>query len=84
MGQQTVFHNPVVRTAVYFDVSPPLRDMVTHLPKKTDQTWKDGVVKNYFDIKKPEPKENFPSGFVDPVIQTIYSSLTLDTTIQNF
>ncbi len=83
-GQQTVFHNPVVRTAVYFDVSPPLRELATRPQGRADQTWKEGFVKNFFDFKKPEPKENFPSNWVDPVRQNYYGTETLDTTIQNF
>jgi PKD repeat protein len=84
VGQSDFNNVSSVATAVYFDVSPPLRDMVNHQIKKTDQTWKQGFVGNYFDIKKPEPRKNFPADYVDPVKQLIYGSLTLDTTLQNF
>ncbi len=37
---------PIVINACYFDVSPPLREMVKNLPPVADMSWKDGVVKN--------------------------------------
>ena len=77
---------PVVKYPVYFDVSPPLRDMVKNYPQHADNSWKDGVVKNYFNIKhKPNPLD-IPAGYIDPVVQHSMNSpaTILDTTIVNF
>lgn len=49
---------PQVFRPVYFDVSPPLRDLVKTAPQKVDNSWKDGVVKNNlypFGFPKDEP-----------------------------
>ncbi|MCX6282830.1 MAG: T9SS type A sorting domain-containing protein [Bacteroidetes bacterium] len=35
-----------VSKCIYFDVSPPLRDMLKTVPPKADMSWKDGIVKN--------------------------------------
>jgi hypothetical protein len=40
---------PIVVKPVFFDVSPPLRDMINMDPGEADMTWKDGVVKNNMD-----------------------------------
>ena len=58
-GQDNI-SGPVVQYPVYFDVSPPLRDMVKNLPKKAETSWKDGVVKNMFNIH-PRPKRQAAS-----------------------
>ncbi|MEI6898698.1 MAG: hypothetical protein WCL00_02375, partial [Bacteroidota bacterium] len=75
---------PIVIKANYFDVSPPLRDMVQNAPEKADMTWKDGVVKNHL-----YPKELFPSYTdgqqTDPAsVQNWFGPLVPDTTIANF
>ncbi|NCA78014.1 MAG: hypothetical protein EOM90_16935, partial [Alphaproteobacteria bacterium] len=74
---------PVVQYPVYFDVSPPLRDMVKKFPGKADNTWKDGVVKNKFNIRK-KPPVSIPAGQFDPFLQSVDGMLTTDTTLQNF
>ena len=73
---------PKVHKAVYFDVSPPLRDMVHLQPGLIDRTWKDGVVKNNFDLNK----DNYPapSDIPDPGLQDSFGSILIDTTIANF
>ncbi len=60
---------PQVFKNVYFDVSPPLRDLVKLAPKHADNSWKDGVVKNNL----------YPFGFPkdEPMI-------TADRTLQNY
>jgi hypothetical protein len=75
---------PEVKHPVYFDVSPPLRDMVKNSPEKADNTLK--VIKNYFNARKNKNKESFSSDWVDPLIQHIRTSMTTqqDSTIQNF
>ena len=49
---QNDISGPIVQYPVYFDVSPPLRDMVKNPPPKADNSWKDGIVKNHFNIRQ--------------------------------
>jgi hypothetical protein len=74
---------PEVKHPVYFDVSPPLRDMPT-ISAKADNSWR--VIKNYFDARKNRNKESFSSDWVDPLVQRQYQykMSTADSTIQNF
>ncbi len=66
----------------YFDISPPLRDMAVLPTSKIDNSWKDGVVKNYFDIfkndKTPEDLQ-----ISDPNLQNTFGMSPIDTTIVN-
>ena len=80
---QTDGSKPVVQKAIYFDVSPPLRDMVKSTPEKADNSWK--VIKNYFNARKNN-RQTFSSDWVDPLIQHNYKipTTTQDSTIQNF
>jgi hypothetical protein len=82
-GQNQVI-GPIVKRPVYFDVSPPLRDMIKNFPAKAETSWKDGIVKNHFNIR-PKQTGMAPGGQSDPNLQTINGPLTTtDTTIQNF
>jgi len=75
---------PRADRAVYFDVSPPLRDMLKSEMTKYDGSWKDGVVKNYVDTNgSADPHSNL---FIqaDPGLQDHFGDLLSDTTIQNF
>jgi hypothetical protein len=81
-GQNNI-SGPIVQTAIYFDVSPPLRDMVKNLPKKAETSWKDGIVKNKFNIR-PRPTGQEPGGLTDPGLQMMNGSIVTDTTIVNF
>jgi hypothetical protein len=81
LGQQNPV--PVVVKPIYFDVSPPLRDMVKSAPSVADNSWKDGVVKNFFNIKQRNQAPGNPS-FRDPGQQAYLGSILTDTTIQNF
>ena len=74
---------PIVQTTVYFDVSPPLRDIVKNLPPKAETSWKDGIVKNKFNIRQ-RPQGQEPGGLTDPNLQKINGPLASDTTIVNF
>ena len=74
---------PIVQLPVYFDVSPPLRDMVKIIPQKAETSWKDGIVKNKFNIK-PKPQSKTPGGLNDPNLQTQDGMILTDTTIVNF
>ena len=81
-GQNNIT-GPIVQTPVYFDVSPPLRDMVKNLPQKAETSWKDGIVKNKFNIR-PRPTGQTPAGLTDPYLQTVNGMVLTDTTIVNF
>jgi hypothetical protein len=73
---------PQVDKPVYFDVSPPLRDMIQKEPGKSDRSWKDGVVPNKFP-----PRENNMYGGQQPAdqaVQQFFGPLQTDTTIRNF
>ena len=76
---------PEVAYPVYFDISPPLRDMIKQTPPKADNSWKDGIVKNKFNIFKEDPNQykGIPD-FQHPVVQDYFGKVTTDTTIQNF
>ena len=73
---------PIVIHAAYFDVSPPLRDMVKMGPGQVDMAWKDGVVKNnLYPFGRPKDDD---SDAMDPLRQTWFGSHPTDTTIVNF
>ena len=75
---------PEVIHPVYFDISPPLRDMVKIAPEKADNSLK--VIKNYFNVLKDRDKTTFPSDWVDPSVQhtRLRMTPTQDSTILNF
>jgi hypothetical protein len=79
---QTPKLRPEIKRPVYFDVSPPLKDMPV-LSAKSDNSWK--TIKNFFNARKNRHKETFPAGWVDPLAQRkINRMATQDSTIQNF
>jgi hypothetical protein len=80
---QSEASKPIVSRPVYFDVSPPLRDMVKMNTDKVDMTWKDGVVKNNFNPKNRKQQPDDPT-FVDPIAQTFFGNTDSDTTIVSF
>jgi hypothetical protein len=43
-----------ITKAVYFDVSLPLRDIIPIPPQEADRTWKNGVVKNFLNLRQPD------------------------------
>jgi hypothetical protein len=70
----------VVDRPVYFDVSPPLRDMVASLPHR-DKVIGEEAVKNYFRRSEMQ----FPADYTDAVRQHFFGpQVVTDTTIQNF
>lgn len=81
-GQNNI-KGPFVQHPVYFDVSPPLRDIVKHLPPRADNSWKDGIVRNHFN-DRPKPSGQAPGGLSDPNLQTKNGLIPTDTTIVNF
>jgi hypothetical protein len=75
---------PCVDHAVYFDVSPPLRDMLRSPILQSDGSWKDGVVNNYVNLHgDSDMKPGEPAPY-DPGLQDHFGNLLSDTTIQNF
>ncbi|MCX6251185.1 MAG: T9SS type A sorting domain-containing protein [Bacteroidetes bacterium] len=83
-AQQEIL-KPEVKKPVFFDVSPPLRDMAAMPVTSGDNSWKNGVVKNFFNARKNHNRPTFPSKYVDPAIQpSMGTSVTTDTTLQNF
>ena len=75
---------PRIDRPVYFDVSPPLRDMVKTAMLKADGSWKEGVVYNYTDLSGASDRKPGISYPADPGLQDYFGSLLTDTTIQNF
>ena len=74
---------PTVIKSNYFDVSPPLRDMVQKSDSVLDNSWKEGIVKNKLNTISHETEmPNFPTA--DPVRQMTFGDSPADTTIQNF
>jgi hypothetical protein len=73
---------PQVDKPIYFDVSPPLRDMIQREQEKSDRSWKDGVVPNVFP--PVEAGDAIKSTLSDPSIQMSFGPLLTDTTIRNF
>lgn len=72
----------IVIKPVYFDVSPPLRDMKLYIGK-VDKSWKDGYVINPSLHYNDNP--NNPDAYLlDPNIQRSFGLTPSDTTIQNF
>ena len=69
---------------VYFDVSPPLRDMVALPLSDYDRSWKDGVVMNF--IRSAGNGDYYPGApaLQDPGLQRGFGPLQADTTIVNF
>ncbi len=74
---------PVVMKPVYFDVSPPLRDMVQPSDALIDHSWKEGIVKNKLNTFSNESGDNSVIA-VDAVVQSTVGDQVTDTTIQNF
>jgi len=84
IAQQQLFTPAEVQTAIYFDISPPLRDMVNLTNFQADVTWKDGVVKNNFNNRHLNGQESPIPDFTDPNLQDYFGRQLTDTTIQNF
>ena len=74
---------PQIDQPVYFDVSPPLRDMIHQNSLKTERSWKDGVVPNFFPPADYNAIEGQPP-LTDPSLQIAFGALQTDTTIANF
>ncbi|MDP1623111.1 MAG: T9SS type A sorting domain-containing protein [Bacteroidales bacterium] len=75
---------PTINRPVYFDISPPLRDMLVPPIAQHDGSWKDGVVNNYVDQNPGSPGMAGQNPDQDPGLQDYFGNLLADTTIQNF
>lgn len=73
-GQDSQEQNvPIVSKAVYFDVTPPLRDMPIVLPGERDRSWKDNIIQNKsMEEEYKNMEADIPEDFVDPVLQQSY------------
>ncbi len=74
---------PVVNLPVYFDISPPLQDMVQKSDATLDNSWKEGIVRNKLNAFDPG-SDNSELIVNDPVRQTQMGDAVSDTTMQNF
>jgi len=84
IAQQQLFSPTTVQKPVYFDISPPLRDMANMKEFKADVSWKDGIVKNNFNVRSQDNQTSSKTGFTDPSLQDHFGKILTDTTIQNF
>lgn len=75
---------PLVQKPTYFDISPPLRDMVKYAPEKVDNSWKDGIVRNYNNPYGATANEQMKAVGVDPNVQRWFGQTLSDTSILNF
>jgi hypothetical protein len=82
-AEQPQISPPTVQKPVYFDISPPLRDMAT-VNFTPDVSWKDGVVRNHFNVRHHNDQGINSPEIMDPSIQDHFGILPSDTTIQNF
>jgi hypothetical protein len=74
---------PTVMKPVYFDISPPLRDMVQKSDVIFDQSWKEGIVINKLNTLSND--RSITDAIVeDQVRQSTFGHIQTDTTIQNF
>jgi len=77
---------PIISKAVYFDVTPPLRDMPIVLPGERDRSWKDNIIQNKsVEDEYKNMEADIPENFVDPVLQPSYpSSREISGPVLNF
>jgi hypothetical protein len=83
-GQKDISESTTIAKPVYFDVSPPLRDLVAKAEKNPSTAWKDGIIMNHFNVRHKNPQDILPESFTDPVLQGPMGMVPTDTTIQNF
>ena len=73
---------PFISHAIYFDISPPFKDIQIDGSRKTDPVWKDGAVKNYFQRKNEWDDKNQRQN--DPSVQNFFGKSGLDSMLQDF
>lgn len=75
---------PTVKRAVYFDKTPPLRDMQLVEPGPRDRSWKNGIIRNEDSGRKRNENPNpLPAGH-DPVWQKSFGHRDEALIIANF
>ncbi|TRZ76172.1 MAG: T9SS C-terminal target domain-containing protein [Bacteroidetes bacterium] len=84
IAQRQLSSPAAVQQPVYFDISPPLRDMDNQPQSQVDITWKDGVVRNNFNNRHLSGQGTTLPGFTDPSLQDHLGQILTDTTIENF
>jgi hypothetical protein len=73
-----------VKKAVYFDKTPPLRDMKLFEPGPRDRNWKDGIVRNEdSERERNDNPQPLPVGN-DPVLQNFFGNRGGNEIISNF
>lgn len=83
IAQEMVYTNPVVRKPVYFDKSPPLRNMKIILAGEIERNWKDNIIQNK-ERDETELYKNFVQPEKDLVQQTEMGTRNVAGPIQNF
>ena len=81
-AQNSASPKPQVSKCVYFDVSPPLRDMISTPPTKADMSWKDGIVLNHLD-PADQPKDRTLPG-IDNSVQNYHGINATDSLLISF
>ncbi|MCX6244987.1 MAG: hypothetical protein NTU98_09815 [Bacteroidetes bacterium] len=81
---QDVRHPDRVMKPVYFDVSPPLRDLVHMSNGPADESWKEGFVKNNFNFNKHTRKSYDSLDYADQAVQHFQGSYQPLAPLQNF
>jgi len=77
-------NKPVVRKAVYFDKTPPLREMQIVVPGVRDRSWKEQVIENKDSERERNNNPNpLPIG-ADPVLQKTFGTRDEALIIANF
>lgn len=82
-GQESS-QKPTIIKANYFDISPPLRDMIQKNDPVLDNSWKEGIVKNKLNAITHDQLMENDQPVNDPIRQFYFGDVTTDTTIQNF
>jgi hypothetical protein len=73
-----------IRKAVYFDKTPPLREMELIEPGPRDRSWKDGIIRNEDSERERNDNPNpLPSG-MDPVLQSEFGFRDVPGIVANF
>src|SRR5210317_1385472 len=72
-----------VKNAVYFDKTPPLRNMKIVLPGERDRSWKDQIIQNE-ERDESALFSNFTPPEKDLALQSDYGSRQTEGPIQSF
>jgi hypothetical protein len=75
---------PTIRKAVYFDKTPPLREMEVFTPGPRDRSWKEGIIRNEDSERVRNSNPNpLPAG-EDPVLQKTFGQREEPMIVANF